>query len=65
MATALKFGANVEDLIDLDLAYASPFATAIDVLIHAATTLENICLGLVQGITADAVVKRLNAGEKL
>jgi len=33
-----------EDLIDLNLAYAPPFATAIDVLIHAATTLENIRL---------------------
>lgn len=65
LATALKFGAKVEDLIDLDLAYAPPFATAIDVLIHAATTLENIRLGLAQGITAESVVKRLNAGEKL
>lgn len=33
-------------LIDLDLAYAAPFATAIDVLIHAATTLENVRQGI-------------------
>ena len=65
LATALKFGAKVEDLIDLDLAYAPPFATAIDVLIHAATTLENIRLGVAEGITAEAVEKRLQAGEKL
>jgi len=65
LATALKFGAKVQDLIDLDLAYAPPFATAIDVLIHAATTLENIRLGVAQGITAEAVVRRLQAGEKL
>ena len=65
LATALKFGAKVEDLIDLDLAYAPPFATAIDVLIHAATTLENIRLGVAQGITAEVVVSRLQAGEKL
>ncbi|KUO75782.1 MAG: pyridine nucleotide-disulfide oxidoreductase [Desulfosporosinus sp. BRH_c37] len=65
LATALKFGAKVEDLIDLDLAYAPPFATAIDVLIHAATTLENMRLGVAQGITAEAVVSRLQAGEKL
>lgn len=42
-----------------------PFATAIDVLIHAATTLENIRLGVAEGITAEAVVRRLQAGEKL
>lgn len=65
LATALKFGAKIQDLIDLDLAYAPPFATAIDVLIHAATTLENIRLGVAQGITAEAVVRRLQAGEKL
>jgi len=64
LATSLKFGAKVEDLIDLDLAYAPPFATAIDVLIHAATTLENIRLGLAKGITAETVQSRLQAGEK-
>ncbi|HZK52592.1 MAG TPA: FAD-dependent oxidoreductase [Desulfosporosinus sp.] len=65
LATALKFGAKVEDLIDLDLAYAPPFATAIDLLIHAATTLENLRLEVAEGITAEAVLKRLEAGEKL
>ena len=65
LATALKFGAKVADLIDLDLAYAPPFATAIDVLIHAATTLENMRLGVVKGITAEAVERRLQAGERL
>lgn len=64
LVTALKFGAKVEDLIDLDLAYAPPFATAIDVLIHAATTLENMRLGVAQGITAEDIVSRLQAGEK-
>lgn len=65
LATALKFGAKVEDLIDLDLAYAPPFATAIDVLIHAATTLENMRRGIALGITAEDVQRRLQAGEKL
>ncbi|MCO1600331.1 hypothetical protein [Desulfosporosinus nitroreducens] len=40
-----------------------PFATAIDVLIHAATTLENMRLGLAKGITAETVQKRLQASE--
>ena len=65
LATAIKFGAKVEDLIDLDLAYAPQFATAIDVLIHAATTLENLRRGVAKGITAEDVEKRLEAGEKL
>ena len=47
------------------LSYEPPFATAIDVLIHAATTLENIREGLAQGITTEAVIRRLEAGEKL
>lgn len=34
-------------------------------LIHAATTLENMRKGLVRGITAEAVVECLKAGEKL
>ncbi len=46
------------------LSYAPPFVTAIDVLIHAATTLENIPEGLAQGITTEAVIRRLEAGEK-
>ncbi len=65
LATAIKFGAKVEDIFDIDLAYAPQFATAIDVLIHAATTLENMRLGVAKGITAEEVVKRLQAGEKL
>ncbi|HEY8909421.1 MAG TPA: FAD-dependent oxidoreductase [Desulfosporosinus sp.] len=65
VATAIKFGAKVEDLFDVDLAYAPQFATAIDILIHAATTLENLRLGVAKGITAEAVVSRLQTGEKL
>jgi pyruvate/2-oxoglutarate dehydrogenase complex dihydrolipoamide dehydrogenase (E3) component/rhodanese-related sulfurtransferase len=65
LATAIKFGAKADDLFDLDLAYAPQFATAIDVLIHAATTLENMRLGVAKGITAEDAIKRLQAGEKL
>lgn len=65
VATALKFGAKVEDLVSLDLGYAPPFATAIDVLIHAATTLENKRHGLVSGITPAQVMQRLADGKKM
>lgn len=65
VATALKFGAKVEDLISLDLGYAPPFATAIDVLIHAATTLENKRRGLISGITPVEVLQRLAEDRKM
>lgn len=65
VATALKFRATVEDLANLDLGYAPPFATAIDVLIHAANTLENKRQGLIQGIAPEMVLQRLAAREEL
>ena len=65
MATALKFRATIEDLGNLDLGYAPPFATAIDVLIHAANTIQNKRQGIVQGITPEMVVQCLAAREKI
>jgi NADPH-dependent 2,4-dienoyl-CoA reductase/sulfur reductase-like enzyme/rhodanese-related sulfurtransferase len=65
VATALKFRAKVSDFMCLDLGYAPPFATAIDVLIHAATTLENKRQGLAQGITPERVLECLAAREEL
>ena len=65
LATALKFRATIEDLESLDLGYAPPFATAIDVLIHAANTLENKRQGMVQGITPEMVLESLAKREKL
>lgn len=65
VATALKFRAKITDLINLDLGYAPPFATAIDVLIHAATTLENKKEGIVQGITPERVLEALAGREEI
>jgi NADPH-dependent 2,4-dienoyl-CoA reductase/sulfur reductase-like enzyme/rhodanese-related sulfurtransferase len=65
VATALKFRTTVEELASLDLGYAPPYATAIDVLIHAANTLENKRQGLIQGITPEIVLQRLAAREEL
>ena len=65
LATALKFRATIKDLGSLDLGYAPPFATAIDVLIHAANTLENKRQGLVQGITPERVLQHLAAREEI
>lgn len=65
LATALKFRATVEDLGSLDLGYAPPFSTAIDVLIHAANTLENKRQGLVQGITPEMILRYLADGKEI
>lgn len=65
LATALRFGAKVAELPSLDLGYAPAFATALDVLIHAAYTLENKRLGLIQSLHPREVLERLASKEKL
>lgn len=65
LATAIRFGARVEDIGGLDLGYAPSFATAIDVLIHAANTLENKSHGVVNSITPLDLLKRLQQGEEI
>jgi rhodanese-related sulfurtransferase len=64
LAAALKFQATVTDLEDLDLGYAPPYATAIDALIQAAYTLENKRQGLVQSITSESLLGRLETKEE-
>ena len=41
LATAMTFGATVDDLPSIDLGYAPPYATAIDIAAHAANVLRN------------------------
>lgn len=50
IATAITFGARVEDLEKLDLAYAPPFSMAMSSTILAANVLRNKLTGRVQGI---------------
>lgn len=65
LATVLKFGGTASDIRELDLGYAPPFATAIDVLIHAANTLENKRLKVVKSISPFELLERLKQGEKI
>jgi NADPH-dependent 2,4-dienoyl-CoA reductase/sulfur reductase-like enzyme/rhodanese-related sulfurtransferase len=51
LATAIKFGATVKDLVDIDLGYAPPYSTAIDAIAHAANIIRNKIEGLAQGIS--------------
>lgn len=51
LATAIKFGATVKDLVDIDLGYAPPYSTAIDAIAHAANIIRNKIDGLAKGIS--------------
>ncbi|CFX70595.1 FAD-dependent pyridine nucleotide-disulphide oxidoreductase [Syntrophomonas zehnderi OL-4] len=50
-SVAIKFGASLKDIANLDLGYAPPYSEAIDIAIHAANTLENKRCGLSRGIS--------------
>ncbi len=58
VATALNFGATVEQLSKLDLAYAPQFGTAMDPVITAANVLRNKLTGETVGISALEVMSK-------
>lgn len=62
-ATAITAGMTVEDVANLDLSYAPPFAPAMDNLITAANVARNKLSGLMQGISAEAVHAKLDQGD--
>jgi len=51
LATAIHFGATADQVQNLDLCYAPPFSTPMDLAIHAANTWLNVHDGLARGIT--------------
>lgn len=55
IATAIKFGATVEDLKDLELCYAPPFGTAKDVVNYAGYVASNLLSGTFKQINVDKV----------
>lgn len=63
VATAITFGASLEQLANLDLGYAPPFSTAIDVAAHAANVARNKIAGLARSVAASEVKKKLEAGD--
>ena len=62
LAGAITFGANVEDVANLDLGYAPPFNTPIDPLQHGANTVRNKAQEIAKGISAAELQAKL-AGE--
>jgi NADPH-dependent 2,4-dienoyl-CoA reductase/sulfur reductase-like enzyme/rhodanese-related sulfurtransferase len=65
LATAITFGATVEGLAALDLAYAPQYNSAMDILHAAANTIRNKMAGMADSITAAEVKARLDKGEDI
>ncbi len=59
LATALRFGATMEQVANLDLAYSPPFSHALDGVIHAANNTRNRIDGIVGFLTPDKAKERL------
>ncbi len=62
IATAIKFGATVEDLKDIELCYAPPFGTAKDVVNYAGYVASNLLSGSFKQINVDKVRALVESG---
>ncbi|MFZ5592274.1 MAG: rhodanese-like domain-containing protein, partial [Bacillota bacterium] len=62
-ATAMHFGATVDQLAEVDLAYAPPFNTPIDPLHHTANAWRNKLQELVPTVSAAQVKEKLDRGD--
>jgi len=63
-AMAIMGGLTVDDVANADLPYAPPFSLAIDNIIATAQALQNKMRGLMVGISAEEMKRKLDAGEK-
>lgn len=61
--TAMTFGATVDDLANLDLAYAPPYSPAMDNIITAANVLRNKIDGLARGYSPRELKEKLDKKE--
>ncbi len=63
LATALTFGATVDDIANLDLAYAPPYSSAMDPLHNAANVIRNKQSGYAKALTPMQVQNKLESGD--
>ena len=63
VATALTFGATIDNLPDLDLGYAPPYSSAVDPLAHAANVLRNKRDGLARALTPQQLKAKLDTDD--
>ena len=59
LVAAISGGATVDDIAELDLAYAPPFNSAMDPLHNAANVIRNKRAGLARGLTPAEVLEKL------
>jgi NADPH-dependent 2,4-dienoyl-CoA reductase/sulfur reductase-like enzyme/rhodanese-related sulfurtransferase len=64
-ATAITMGATVEQLAEVDLGYAPPFSTPIDVSAHAANIVRNKVAGLAETITPRELKQKMDRGDDM
>jgi NADPH-dependent 2,4-dienoyl-CoA reductase/sulfur reductase-like enzyme/rhodanese-related sulfurtransferase len=64
LATALSFGATVDDMSNIDLAYAPPYNSAMDPLHNAANVIRNKRSGLAESLTPIEVEDKIKSGQK-
>lgn len=62
-ATAINFGATVDDLAEVDLGYAPPFSTPIDFAHHTANIVKNKMSSIASGITAEEMKQKMDRGD--
>lgn len=62
IATAIKFGATVRDLVELELCYAPPFGTAKDVVNMAGYVASNLLDGAFTQVTPDKLRNLVTSG---
>lgn len=65
VATAISMGANVEQLAEVDLGYAPPFSTPIDLTTHTANIVRNKVAGLAKTITVDEFKEKMDRGDDM
>lgn len=63
LATALTFGATVDELANLDLAYAPPYNSAMDPLHDAANVIRNKHAGYAKTLTPVEINNKLKQGD--
>jgi NADPH-dependent 2,4-dienoyl-CoA reductase/sulfur reductase-like enzyme/rhodanese-related sulfurtransferase len=63
LATAMTLGATIDDLPALDLGYAPPYSTAIDIAAHASNVLRNKIDGIARSLTPREVKEMAERGE--
>ncbi len=63
VTTAMAFGATVDDVANLDLSYAPPFAPAMDNITTAANIVRNKIDGLAKSLTPMEVKAKMDKGD--